>query len=128
MAEHDENMEGIPHRPGTVTQEVEVQHPATGETHTIHVPADHDGSRIKVEFPEVRDDDGSVVTEAATGWIDGWDPNERALAGTQALVPCGTCGAPHPFAERFTCSVCGAENRMQMVVSQDAGEGQTAEG
>lgn len=97
--------------------EYQIQHPDTGETHTVSLPDDHDGQRVKVEFP-----DGAIA------WTDGWDPAERALAGGQALIACGSCGAEQPFAERFTCSACGALNALEMHVSRDVGEAASAEG
>ena len=116
-------MEGVPHPPGTKTVEVEVTHPVTGETHRIHVPANHDGSRIRVGFPEVRDENGTVVAAEAYGWTEGWDPVDRA--GSRPVVPCQNCGAPQVLtSESFDCSACGSRNTIELKLSSEQGSGQ----
>lgn len=113
----DEQLEGVSQLPGTATTEVTVVHPETGETQTIRVPADHDGSRIKVEFP------GGGVAHT-----EGFDPAERAVAGQRPVVPCGNCGAPQTLTqETFDCSACGARNSIALRAATEEAAGASSE-
>ena len=92
-------------------QTVQVKHPITGKTHDVRIPAKHDGSRVRVEFP-----DGEKT------WTDGWDPVERALSGERPVVPCAECGEPQTLtAPEFDCSACGAHNTIELKLASDAG-------
>lgn len=103
---------------GTTGTTVDVTHPETNEVSQITLPADHDGSRVKVEFPD-----------GATTYTEGFDPAERALSGARPTVPCANCGAPQVLTqEAFTCSACGAQNRIELRASADTAEAAATEG
>jgi predicted RNA-binding Zn-ribbon protein involved in translation (DUF1610 family) len=107
---------GVPHPSGTKTWRATLSH--GGEDHVVHVPADHDGSRIKVEFPD-----------GQTAYIDGWDETERALQGERPVVACASCGARNVLTgTSFTCSACGVKNGVRVQTSSDAGTGSSREG
>ncbi len=103
--------------------DVKITHPETGKKHTVSIPDDHDGSRVKIEFPEERDADGNVTVERATAYTDGFDPAEKALAGERPVVPCPSCGAPQVLtASNFVCSACGAQNSIELKTSGESGD------